>query len=103
VATPPVADDVLPGITRDAIITLGRDAGYDVVERTVDRTELYVADEVFLTGTGAQVAPVASIDGRPIGSAPAPGPVSRDLQGRYFAAVRGRDPRYAPWLTRVDL
>jgi len=103
VATPPVADDVLPGITREAVITIGRDAGYDVVERTVDRTELYVADEVFLTGTGAQIAPVGSIDGRPIGSAAAPGPVASDLQARYFAAVRGRDPHYAGWLTRIDL
>jgi branched-chain amino acid aminotransferase len=102
VATPPVADDVLPGITREAVITIGRDAGYDVVERTVDRTELYVADEVFLTGTGAQIAPVGSIDGRPIGTASAPGPIASDLQARYFAAVRGRDPNYAHWLTRID-
>jgi branched-chain amino acid aminotransferase len=102
-ATPPVADDVLPGITRDSVLQLATDAGYAVVERKVDRTELYVADEVFLTGTGAQIAPVASIDGRPIGSGPAPGLVAQDLQDRYFAAVRGRDPRYSHWLTRVEL
>lgn len=102
IATPPVADDVLPGITRGAVIDLARDAGYVVTERTVDRTELYVADEVFFTGTGAQVAPVASVDGRPVGDGTAPGPVSADLQVRYFAAVRGRDERYAHWLTRVE-
>jgi branched-chain amino acid aminotransferase len=99
VATPPVADDVLPGITRQAVIRIARDAGYPVAERTIDRTELYLADEVFFTGTGAQVAPVASIDGRPVGDGPTP--VTADLQRRYFAVVRGQDERYADWLTRI--
>lgn len=98
VATPPLVDDVLPGITRGAVLTIARDAGYDVVERRVDRSELYVADEVFLTGTGVQVAPVASIDDRPVGDG---FPVALDIQRRYFAAVRGTDPRYADWLTRI--
>lgn len=100
IATPPLADDVLPGITRAAVITLARDAGYRVDERRIDRTELYLADELFLTGTGAQVAPIASIDGRPCGDGTG-FPVTSDLQERYFAAVRGRDPRYAAWLTSV--
>lgn len=100
IATPPLTDDVLPGITRDAVITLARDAGYGVDERKIDRTELYLADELFLTGTGAQVAPIASVDGRPCGEG-AGFPVTSDLQERYFAAVRGRDPRYAAWLTPV--
>ncbi|HEY8178368.1 MAG TPA: branched-chain amino acid transaminase [Candidatus Limnocylindria bacterium] len=99
VATPPLVDDVLPGITRGAIIEIARDAGYDVHERRIDRSELYLADEVFLTGTGAQVAPVASIDGRPVGD-PA-FPVGLDIQARYFAAVRGTDARYARWLTPI--
>lgn len=99
VATPPLVDDVLPGITRAAVIGIARDAGYSVVERRIDRSELYLADEVFLTGTGAQVAPIASIDDRPVGSAGFP--VSLDIQRRYFAAVRGTDPRYANWLTPV--
>jgi branched-chain amino acid aminotransferase len=103
IATPPVADDVLPGITRHAVMELARDAGYVLTERKIDRTELYISDEIFLTGTGAQVAPVASVDGRPVGEGSGPGPVSRDLQERYFAAVRGRDERYKHWLTRVDL
>ena len=68
-------------------------------ERRIDRSELYLADEVFLTGTGAQVAPVASIDGRPVGD-PA-FPVALDIQARYFAAVRGTDARYARWLTPI--
>lgn len=97
VATPPLVDDVLPGITRAAVIQIAGDAGYSVVERRIDRSELYLADEVFLTGTGAQVAPIASIDDRPVGSAGFP--ISLDIQRRYFAAVRGTDPRYANWLT----
>ena len=99
VATPPLVDDVLNGITRRAIMTIAADAGYDVVERRIDRSELYLADEVFLTGTGVQVAPIASIDDRPIGSGAFP--VSLDIQRRYFAAVRGTDPRYASWLTPI--
>jgi branched-chain amino acid aminotransferase len=99
VATPPLVDDVLPGITRTAILEIARDAGYTVAERRIDRSELYLADEVFLTGTGAQVAPVASIDDRPVGDAARP--VSLDIQARYFEAVRGTDPRYAHWLTTI--
>ena len=99
VATPPLVDDVLNGITRRAIMTIAADAGYDVVARRIDRSELYLADEVFLTGTGVQVAPIASIDDRPIGSEAFP--VSLDIQRRYFAAVRGTDPRYASWLTPI--
>ena len=99
VATPPLVDDVLPGITRGAILEIARDAGYDVVERRIDRSELYLADEVFLTGTGAQVAPVASIDDRPVGDPDFP--IALDIQARYFAAVRGTDARYARWLTPI--
>jgi branched-chain amino acid aminotransferase len=97
VATPPLVDDVLPGITRDAVMQIARDAGYEVVQRRIDRSELYLADEVFLTGTGVQVAPVASIDDRPLGTSDFP--FSLDIQRRYFAAVRGSDERYAGWLT----
>ena len=97
VATPPLVDDVLPGITRGAVMQIARDAGYEVVQRRIDRSELYLADEVFLTGTGVQVAPVASIDDRPLGTTDFP--VSLDIQRRYFAAVRGSDERYADWLT----
>ena len=99
VATPPLADDVLAGITRAAIMQIATDAGLQVAERRIDRSELYLADEVFLTGTGAQVAPVSSIDDRPVGSGAFP--IALDIQRRYFAAVRGSDERYAHWLTPV--
>jgi branched-chain amino acid aminotransferase len=101
VSTPPLTDDVLGGITRAAVIRLARDQDYEVVERKIDRTELYTCDEVFLTGTGVQIAEVASIDERVVGGEGAEHPVTGDLQARYFDAVRGRDPRYASWLTRV--
>ena len=91
VATPPLTDDVLAGITRSAIMRIAGDAGLEVVERPIDRSELYLADEVFLSGTGVQVAPVSSIDGRPVGTGEFP--TSLDIQRRYFAAVRGSDPR----------
>jgi branched-chain amino acid aminotransferase len=100
IATPPLSDDVLGGITRKAAIQLARDNGYTVVERKIDRTELYTADEVFFTGTGVQIAAVASIDGREVGDG-STFPVTTDLQERYFDAVRGRDARYRSWLTRV--
>ncbi len=99
VATPPLVDDVLPGITRAAIMRIARDAGYEVVERRIDRSELYVSDEVFLTGTGVQVAPIASVDDRPLASSDFP--IALDIQRRYFAAVRGTDERYASWLTPI--
>ena len=99
VATPPLTDDVLAGITRSAIMRVAADAGLDVVERRIDRSELYLADEVFLSGTGVQVAPVSSIDDRPVGSGEFP--ASLDIQRRYFAAVRGKDERYAHWLTPI--
>ena len=99
VATPPLTDDVLAGITRTAIVRIAADAGLEVVERRIDRSELYLADEVFLTGTGVQVAPISSIDDRPIGTGEFP--ISLDIQRRYFAAVRGSDERYASWLTPI--
>jgi branched-chain amino acid aminotransferase len=99
VATPPLTDDVLAGITRTAILRIAANAELDVVERRIDRSELYLADEVFLTGTGVQVAPISSIDDRPIGTGEFP--ISLDIQRRYFAAVRGSDERYASWLTPI--
>jgi branched-chain amino acid aminotransferase len=99
VVTPPLTDDVLPGLTRAAVLRIGRDAGHEMVERRVDRSELYLADEAFLTGTGAQVAPISSIDDRSVGSGEFP--ITLDIQRRYFAAVRGIDPRYATWLTHI--
>jgi len=98
--TPPVTDNVLEGITRRHIMEVAGDLGIGVLERVIDRTELYQADEVFLCGTGAQLAPVIEIDHRTIGSGAA-GPISRRLHKIYFDAVRGRSDAYRSWLTPV--
>ena len=99
--TPAVTDNILEGITRRRLIDIARaDMGHEVVERTIDRTELYVADEVFLCGTGAQISPVIEIDRRPIGNG-RPGPITRELSRTYFDAVRGKIPAYRDWLTPV--
>lgn len=97
--TPPVSDNILEGITRDAVMTLAHEELHlDVEERTVGRTELYVADEMFLTGTGVQIEPVAEVDGRPVGSG-LPGPITTKLQAVYADAVRNRTPAYSRWCT----
>jgi len=99
--TPAVSDNILEGITRATIIHLAREEmGLDVVERSVDRTELYIAEEVFLCGTGAQVAPVVAIDRRTVGDGE-PGPISSRIQDLYLAAMTGRTPKYREWVTPV--
>ncbi len=99
--TPPVTADILEGITRLAVMQVARDTlGLEVVERDVDRTELYVADEIFFCGTGVQVSPVTKVDGRAVGIG-RPGDLTTRLQQAYFEAARGSDPRYADWLTPV--
>jgi branched-chain amino acid aminotransferase len=99
--TPGVDADILEGITRAGIMRLAKDVlGMDCDVRTIDRSELYVADEVFLCGTGAQVSPVASIDHRPIGNG-AIGPITEAIMAAYFDAVRGKSPAYQDWLTPV--
>lgn len=96
-ATPPVTDDILEGITRRLVIGLIRDElGMTVVERSIDRTELYVCDELFLCGTGAQVSPVIEVDRRQIADG-RPGEFTRELQDLYFGAVRGDNPKYRDW------
>ena len=99
--TPPVTDDILEGITRSLLIGLIRDElGLEVVERAIDRTELFTCDELFLCGTGAQVSPVVEVDRRRVGDG-RPGRQSRRLQEIYFRAVRGDEARYREWLTPV--
>jgi branched-chain amino acid aminotransferase len=98
--TPAVTGDILEGITRRSLLQLARDMGLPVEEREVDRTELYVADEIFLCGTGAQFAPVVSVDRRTVGTGQ-PGPISMTMRRRFMDIVRGRDPQYAGWLTKV--
>jgi len=98
--TPPVSDDILEGVTRAAMIELARNEGLTIEVRSIDRSEIYMADEMFLCGTGVQVSPVYELDHRSIGSGTV-GPITRHLRGRYFDAVRGRLPEYAHWLTPI--
>jgi branched-chain amino acid aminotransferase len=101
VVTPPVYDDILEGITRKAMMQLATDAGLPVESRSIDRSEIYVADEVFLCGTGVQVSPVVEVDHRPVGSGEV-GPIATLIKDRYFDAVRGRLPEYRSWLTPIS-
>ena len=98
--TPPGSDNILEGITREHLMTMAGDLGIPLRERSIDRTELYSADEVFLCGTGAQLAPVIEIDRRAIGTGKV-GPITRRLHQVYFDAVRGRSDAYRDWLTPV--
>jgi branched-chain amino acid aminotransferase len=101
VYTPPVTDDILEGITRGCVMELMRkELGLTVIERSIDRTELYVCDEVLLCGTAAQVTPVIEIDRRAVGDGEI-GPITRRVQEAYFAAVKGDNPRYSHWLIPV--
>ncbi len=101
VFTPPTNDNILEGLTRLAMIELLRkELDMEVVERSIDRSELYIADEIFLCGTGAQISPVIDVDRRPIGDGQV-GPVVSQLQKLYFDIVRGRTSKYRSWLTPV--
>jgi branched-chain amino acid aminotransferase len=97
--TPPLAT-ILEGITRASVIQIARDKGLRVEEAPITRDELYVADEVFLTGTAAEVTPIREIDHRSVGAGRR-GPVTKLLQGAFFDAVAGRDPKYQGWLTHL--
>ena len=99
--TPPVSDDLLEGVTRRALMELLGNEGIPVEVRSIDRSELYVADEAFLCGTGVQVSPIVEVDHRPVGSGEI-GPIGRLVRDRYFDAVRGRLPDYAHWLTPIE-
>jgi branched-chain amino acid aminotransferase len=98
--TPAVTDNVLEGITRGRLIAMAGDLGIPVVQRSIDRTELYQADEVFLCGTGAQVSAVIEIDRRLVSDG-RPGPITTRLSRTYFDAVRGRLETYRSWLTPI--
>jgi branched-chain amino acid aminotransferase len=99
--TPPVYDDILEGITRRAILRIAADEGIPTEVRSIDRSELYVADEAFLCGTGVQVSPIIEVDHRAVGSRSV-GPITRAIKDRYFDAVRGRRPEYRQWLTPIN-
>ena len=90
-------DNILVGITRNTIMELAKDVlGLEVEERAIDRTELYISDEAFYCGTGAQVSPIVSIDGRKLGDGNV-GPIAKELQKLYFDVVKGRVPKYKKW------
>ena len=99
--TPPVYDDLLEGVTRKAMLELLENEGIPTEVRSIDRSELYVADEMFLCGTGVQISPVVEVDHRPVGSGEV-GPIARLVRDRYFDAVRGRIPEYSHWLTPIE-
>src|SRR6185437_16325810 len=99
--TPPISDNVLEGITRATLMELAQsELGIPVAERTIQRTELYTADEVFLCGTGAQISGVTDVDRRPVGDGGI-GPVTAALQSRYFDLVHGVSRDHAPWRLAV--
>lgn len=100
--TPSRTEDILEGITRDTIITLAKqELGLETEERTIDRTELYHADEAFFCGTGAQVAAISHIDNRPVGEGK-PGKLTRQIQDLYFGVVKNQYPQYSHWCTVVQ-
>ena len=99
--TPPSSDNILPGITRDSIITLAREElGVETIERTIDRVELYNAEECFMTGTAAHLTPVSEIDNYKIGTS-AVGPLTAKLRDLYFDVIRGNHASYMHWCTPV--
>jgi len=99
--TPPEGGALLSGITRESVLTLARDLGIPVREERLTRDSVYIADEIFLTGTAAEVTPVREVDNRTIGSG-RPGPITQQLQAAYFDIVKGSDTRYERWLHWVE-
>jgi branched-chain amino acid aminotransferase len=99
VITPPAHAGALEGITRDSVMTIVRDLGYEMVEGHLLRSDLYTAEEAFLSGTAAEIVPIRSVDDREVGE---PGPITRAIQDTYFATVRGEIDRYKDWLDLVN-
>ena len=95
--TPPDSSGALMGITRDSVITIARDLGYEILERKLTRSDIYMAEEVFLTGTAAEVTPIREVDDRPIGNGMR-GPITKEIQQTYFAAVKGEIEKYRSWV-----
>ena len=99
IITPPTSAGALEGITQDSVRRIAEDLGVDYRVENLLRSDLYTADEAFLSGTAAEVVPIRSVDDRELGD---PGPITRQIQETYFAAVRGEDDRYKDWLSYVD-
>jgi branched-chain amino acid aminotransferase len=102
ILTPPQTAGILDGISRASILTIAADLGYEIVERNLARAELFLADEVFMSGTAAELVPVREIDDHAIGEGTA-GPITLELQRVFEAALHGREPRYADWLDVVEM
>lgn len=98
ITPPPSEAGALAGITQDSVVTIARNLGYEVLFEALVRTDLYLADEAFLTGTAAEVVPIASVDDRQVGSG-RPGPITSQIQSTYFQTVRGELAQYEDWLT----
>jgi branched-chain amino acid aminotransferase len=102
ILTPPTSESgALEGITQDSVRTIASDLGYPVAAEALVRTDLYTADEAFLTGTAAEVVPIREVDDRVVGTG-VPGPITRQIQEAYFGAVRGQIDRYKDWLEHVE-
>jgi len=97
IVTPPLSAGILPGITRNSIIELGRKMGYVVEEKNVSRGELLLADELFFSGTAAEVTPIREVDKQKIGNG-VRGPITEKIQTKFFEIVRGKDPSFSKWL-----
>ena len=102
IVTPPQTAGILDGISRKSVLVIAADLGYELVERDLARAELYLAQEVFLSGTAAELVPVREIDDHAIGGGE-PGPMTREIQRVFDDALHGRDPRYADWLDLVKV
>jgi len=99
--TPPIQAGCLDGITRGTVTTIARDLGYEVREENLVRTDLYNADECFFSGTAAEITPIREVDDRVVGEGHR-GPITKELQGAFFAATKGETEKYADWLTCVN-
>lgn len=101
IITPPSSAGALEGITRDSVMTIARDLGYDMVEGHILRSDLYTCEEAFLSGTAAEIVPIRSVDDRIVGATGDPGPITRKIQEMYFGVVRGQVDQYKDWLEYV--
>ncbi|HEN47536.1 MAG TPA: branched chain amino acid aminotransferase, partial [Mizugakiibacter sp.] len=99
--TPPLSSAILHGITRNSLMTLAHDDGIEIVERNLPREYLYFADEVFMCGTAAEITPIRSVDGKPVGPG-RPGPVTQHLQKIFFGLFDGSTPDRHGWLEAVE-
>lgn len=96
--TPPTSASVLEGLTRDSIMKIARDLGYSLFEQNIVRSDLYLADEIFFTGTAAEIVPIREVDNRFIGE---PGSITQTLQNKFYAIVKGKEEKYLDWLEYV--